>query len=132
MNRSSFQEIGNTFIRTLTHAHYSKDVFLVRLEAWKVFLFFYLVLLLFSYLLDLTNDIREQKLADSLSDILMVLCECLQLQQSWNTMKGKQGASLGRFTSTGSVCAMTKQNHTLNNFNGTNVKETLNGVSLVF
>lgn len=69
MSRSSFQEIGNTFIRTLTHAHYSKDVFLVRLEACKVFFVFYLVLLLFSYLLDLTDDIREQKLSPAASTL---------------------------------------------------------------
>lgn len=44
--------IGNTFIRTLTHAHYSKDVFLTRLIALK------LTENLFYFLLNLTDGIR--------------------------------------------------------------------------
>lgn len=39
---TDISRIGNTFIRTLTHAHYSKDVFfLVRLKASEFVSFFY-------------------------------------------------------------------------------------------
>lgn len=62
MNSSfdNISRIGKTFIRTLTHAQYSKYVFLIRLKAFEFFYFIFFCSTLMIVISELKVSLSQQ------------------------------------------------------------------------